>query len=269
MLQSFSGLEGHTDEMTKIGTVIVDECHHVPAKTFREVVKNLDVQYLYGLTATPTRKHNDEKLIFFSIGNIIADLPSHGVSDDEAVPKTASAIVRIRKTGLDIPFRFKTDNYQLLTKVLSFDTSRNTGIVEDVLREVRNGHRVLVLSDRKDHLEIFTLYLRKEAETITITGNDSEASRKIKLRQIETGHYQVILSTGQFFGEGLDIKGIDCLVIAFPFSFEGKLAQYVGRLRGVNKIILDYHDHLTPFLDRQYKQRMRFYKKQGYVIETS
>ncbi len=266
MLQSFTGMEGHNDELNQIGTVIVDECHHVPAKTFREAIKDLNACYLYGLTATPKRKHNDEKLIFMYIGNILAELPAC-ISDEDAAPQKVSATVALRKTTLDIPFRFKTDNFQLLAKMLSCDHSRNKIIAEDILSRIRAGGKLLVLSERKEHLEILALYLRKEAETITITGEDSEASRKVKLRQIETGHYQAILSTGQFFGEGLDIKGIDCLVLAFPFSFDGKLAQYIGRLRGANKLILDYHDYLTPFLDRQFKQRMRFYKKQGYTIE--
>ena len=96
-----------------------------------------------------------------------------------------------------------------------------------------------------------------------ISGEDSATKRKIKMKQIENGHYQVILSTGQFFGEGLDIQSIDCLVIAFPFSFEGKLIQYIGRLRGHNneRIIIDYHDKNIPFLDRQFKKRQRYYKK--------
>jgi len=269
MLQSFAGMTGHGDEIAKIGTVVIDECHHVPAKTFRETIKQLNARYLYGLTATPTRKHNDEKLIFLYVGNIIAELTANATIDEDFIPAHSSVIVNLRKTDMDIPFRFKTDNYQLLAKMLSCDHSRNKIIVCDILTQAKQNRKILLLSDRKEHLEILNLYLRKEAETITITGEDSASSRKQKLKQIEAGHYQIILSTGQFFGEGLDIKGIDCLVIAFPFSFDGKLAQYVGRLRGNDKLIMDYHDHLTPFLDRQFKQRMRYYKKQGYEIRES
>jgi superfamily II DNA or RNA helicase len=84
-----------------------------------------------------------------------------------------------------------------------------------------------------------------------------------KIKQIEGGQYQTILSTGQFFGEGIDIRGITCLVLAFPFAFEGKLAQYIGRLRESEdqKLIIDYRDKKIPFLERQFKQRERFYKR--------
>lgn len=46
------------------GTILIDECHHVPAETFRNTIEKLDTFYLYGLTATPIRKNNDDKLIF-------------------------------------------------------------------------------------------------------------------------------------------------------------------------------------------------------------
>lgn len=111
------------------------------------------------------------------------------------------------------------------------DTARNKLIVDDIFEGTSAGKKVLVLSERKEHLE--------------------------------DGHYQVILSTGQFFGEGVDIRGISCLILAFPFSFEGKLIQYIGRLRdiGEQRLLIDYRDKKIPFLERQFKHRERYYKK--------
>jgi len=171
--------------------------------------------------------------------------------------------VLIRTTNLSLPFKFTTDNFQLLAKVVCFDTARNQMIIEDILNKVGEGKRLLVLSERKEHLEILAMYLKGKCETIVISGDDSARSRKSKLKQIESGNYRVILSTGQFFGEGIDIRGISCLILAFPFSFEGKLVQYMGRLRdiGDQKIIVDYRDTQIPFLDKQFKQRERHYKK--------
>ena len=169
----------------------------------------------------------------------------------------------IRTTSLNIPFKFTTDQFQLLAKIICFDTTRNRMIVDDIFKQAELGKRVLVLSERKDHLEILNLYLKGKLETIVISGDDSATARTSKIKQIEGGHYKVILSTGQFFGEGIDIRGITCLILAFPFSFEGKLLQYMGRLRGSNvqKTIVDYRDKEILFLERQFKQRERYYKK--------
>jgi len=263
LLQSLARKGDLSELKNSFGTVIVDECHHIPASTFREVIAQLNPRYLYGLTATPKRKHNDEKLIYVYIGDIIARMAVSDVPVYETKVVTYTPEVLIRDTELEIPFKFTTDHYQLLAKVISCDTGRNRLVVEDILAEIGRNRKTLVLTERKEHLEILNMYLKSKCETIVISGDDSTRSRKSKLAQIQNGHYQVILSTGQFFGEGIDIRGTTCLVLAFPFSFEGKLVQYMGRLRdiGAQKLIIDYRDKNIPFLEKQFKQRVRYYKK--------
>ena len=263
MLQSLARLITLEELRNQFGTIIVDECHHIPARTFRQVVSEFNPRYLYGLTATPKRKHNDEPLIYAHIGDIVAGIKalpasSHPIQDTPSVTE-----ICIRETSLAIPFKYSTDNFQLLSKIICFDTSRNQLIIKDIQDQVTQGNKVLLLSERRDHLDILNLYLKGLCETIVLSGEDSETRRKIKLKQIEGGHFHVILSTGQFFGEGLDIHAINCLILAFPFSFEGKLIQYTGRLRGQNnhKVIIDYRDSQIQFLERQFKQRERVYKK--------
>ncbi|HCR14831.1 MAG TPA: type III restriction endonuclease subunit R, partial [Candidatus Jacksonbacteria bacterium] len=266
MMQTLVRIGNFAELQNKFGTIIVDECHHTPAKTFREVIGQLNPKYIYGLTATPKRKHNDEPLIYMFIGNIIAQMehaPEIIAETPELSYKSVKTQIIIRETNLEVPFKFTTDNFQLLAKLICFDTNRNQMIVKDIQEQTSQGKKVLFLSERRDHLEILSLYLKGLCETITISGEDSNAKRAIKLKQVQTGHYQAILSTGQFFGEGLDIPGIDCLIIAFPFSFEGKLIQYIGRLRGKDnqKIIIDYEDKKIAFLERQFKRRKRYYNK--------
>ena len=261
LLQSLARMKDLSELANQFGTIIVDECHHIPASTFREVVKQLNSQYIYGLTATPKRKHNDEKLIYAYIGNIIARLETSDVTSASTIEHPLEVV--IRSTNISIPFKYTTDLFQLLSRVICFDTARNQLIVDDILAQSTNGRKILVLSERKEHLDILHLYLKGKCETIVITGDDSARARKSKIGQIQGGNYQVILSTGQFFGEGIDVQGITCLILAFPFSFEGKLIQHLGRLRGSGdqKTIIDYRDKNIPFLDRQFKQRERYYRK--------
>lgn len=266
MMQTLVRIGNFAELQNKFGTIIVDECHHIPAKTFREVISQLNPKYIYGLTATPKRKHNDESLIYMFIGGIIAQMEHvpEIIAETAAAPyKSIKAQIIVRETNLEVPFKFTTDNFQILAKLICFDTNRNLMIVKDIQEQAAQGKKVLFLSERRDHLEILSLYLKGLCETIAISGEDSNAKRTIKLKQIQTGHYQAILSTGQFFGEGLDIPNIDCLIIAFPFSFEGRLIQYIGRMRGKDnqKTIIDYEDKKIAFLERQFKQRKRYYNK--------
>ena len=62
----------------KFGTIIVDECHHIPAESYRNIIGKLASFYLYGLTATPFRKYNDGKLIFIHLGEIISEMYESG-----------------------------------------------------------------------------------------------------------------------------------------------------------------------------------------------
>ncbi len=264
LLQSLGRYKNISELSDKFGTIIIDECHHIPAKTFREVIADLNPRYLYGLTATPKRKHNDEKLIYVYIGDVIATLRESEKTDDTGNVQSLKTIsIVVKETKLEIPFKWKTDHFNLLSKIICFDTERNKLIVNDILLEIQKGNRVLVLSERKEHLEILELYLKGQCEIITISGDDSIPHRTSKIKQIQEGHYQVILSTGQFFGEGLHVQNINSLVLAFPFSFEGKLVQYIGRLLHSTdpKSVFDYRDSKIVFLDKQFKQRQRYYNK--------
>lgn len=260
LLQSFARSKDITEYRDKFGTIIVDECHHIPAKTFREVIAHLNPEFIYGLTATPKRKHNDEQLIYVYIGDMIADMSE--INEEVPTPNKKYDVI-VSETALDIPFNWKTDHFDLIAKVLSYDTSRNTLVVSDILEQVSLTRKTLVLSERKEHLKILELYLKGHCEVLTFSGDDSTASRTSKLKQIEDGHYQVLLATGQIFGEGMSIKNIESLILAFPFAFEGKLTQYIGRLMHSSspKVLIDYHDKNIPFLDRQFKQRKRVYDK--------
>jgi hypothetical protein len=72
----------------------------------------------------------------------------------------------------------------------------------------------------------------------------------------------VLIATGQFIGEGTDIGVLDCLVLAYPFSFEGKLIQYIGRVQRspVAPVIYDYRDHKIEYFNNLFKQRNKYYR---------
>ena len=64
-------------------------------------------------------------------------------------------------------------------------------------------------------------------------------------------------------GEGVDISNLDCLFLVYPFSFEGKLIQYIGRIQRTKneQVIYDYRDGHIPFLEKQFKKRYSYYSE--------
>lgn len=241
----------------QFGTIIVDECHHVPAETFRNTIEKLHAYYLYGLTATPFRKHSDGKIIFTHLGEIIANIQPTEVENYK------HAKIIIRNTELNVPYNSKTDNFESLSKILVHDTARNKLILEDVKTELNQGKKAIIITERKDHIDSLYLFLKQSYETITLSGDDSETFKKTKWKILKEGNFQVLITTGQYFGEGTDLQNISCLFLVYPFSFEGKLIQYIGRVQRseINPTIYDYRDYKIDYLNKLFLKRNTYYRK--------
>jgi superfamily II DNA or RNA helicase len=168
---------------------------------------------------------------------------------------------------LNIPFDRKIDTFEVLSKVLVYDSARNTLITQDILQKITSGKKILVLTERKEHVEVLNLYLKSHCEVMTLTGDDSASKRNLKIEQLKLGHFQVLIATGQLLGEGLDLPILDCLFLVYPFSFEGKLIQYIGRIqRSENqKVIVDYVDQNILFFAKMFNKRKKYYQRSGWI----
>ena len=241
----------------QFGTILVDECHHVPAETFRNTIEKLQAYYLYGLTATPFRKYSDGKMIFTHLGEIIANIQPTEIENYK------QAKIIIRNTELDVPYNSKTDSFEALSKILVHDTARNKLILEDVKKELYQGKKAVIITERKEHIDTLYLFLKQSYEAITLSGEDSETSKKAKWKTLQEGNFQVLITTGQYFGEGTDLQNISCLFLVYPFSFEGKLIQYIGRVQRseINPTIYDYRDYKIDYLNKLFLKRNTYYRK--------
>ncbi len=257
MIQSLSKKIQNDPEITNyFGSLIVDECHHIPAETFANTISKLNTYYQYGLTATPFRKYSDGKLIFIYLGEVIAEIKP---SEIESFKR---ARIIIRDTGFEFPFNPKTDTFETLSKVLIHDTYRNKLILNDVISELKNGQKCIIITERKEHLEALNLFLKQNYESVTLSGDHTQKERDAKWKRLRNGDYQVLITTGQFFGEGTDLQNASRLFLAYPFSFKGKLIQYIGRVQRseVTPVIYDYHDHKIDYLHRLFLKRNVHYR---------
>lgn len=239
------------------GIILIDECHHIPAESYRNTIHQFNSYYLYGLTATPFRKYNDGKLIFIHLGEIIAEITA------QQTGRHKQASVVIRNTELDVPFNSKTDRFETLSKILAHDSSRNKLILNDIVNELNSGKKAVILTERKEHIDSLYQYLKQSYEVITLNGDDSEASRTAKWKILNAGNYQAVITTGQFFGEGTDLQNASCLFLVYPFSFEGKLIQYIGRVQRseITPVIYDYRDIKIDYLNKMFLKRNVYYRK--------
>lgn len=241
----------------QFGTILVDECHHIPAETFRNTIEKLNTFYLYGLTATPFRKYNDDKLIFAFLGEIISEITSNEIESFK------HAQIIVRNTKLDIPFNSKTDNFETLSKILIHDSERNKLILNDIKTELSKGMRIAIITERKEHIDTLYFFLKQSYEVITLSGDDSESNRKLKWQTLQQGNFQILITTGQYFGEGSDLSNISSLFLVYPFSFKGRLIQYIGRVQRseINPTIYDYRDIKIDYLNKLFLKRNTYYRQ--------
>lgn len=264
MIQTLAKATNLKEISDKFGLVLVDECHHMPARTFRDVITQFSPKYLYGLTATPTRKNNDEKLIFVYLGDILHTVPKDYNQQSSTTNNSSNELkVLIKETDLSIPFKVGVTQFPVLSKILTFDTKRNYQIIEDIVKEAKAGKKCLVLTERKDHADVLGQYLKHDFETSVLTGTLTPRKRQEKEKQVADGHFQILIATGQLLGEGTSLKNIDCLFLVYPFSYEGKLIQYIGRIqhgKASIRTIYDYRDKKVEYLEKLFKKRQKYYK---------
>ncbi|ANH84118.1 restriction endonuclease subunit R [Niabella ginsenosidivorans] len=239
------------------GTILIDECHHIPAESYRNTIQQFNSYYLYGFTATPFRKYNDGRLIFIHLGEIIAEITA------QQTGRHKQATVIVRNTDLDVPFNSKTDRFETLSKILVHDSGRNKLILQDITNELNCGKKVVILTERKEHIDSLQQYLKQSYEVVTLSGDDTESSRTAKWKLLNTCSYQALITTAQFFGEGTDLQNANCLFLVYPFSFEGKLIQYIGRVQRseLTPVIYDYRDIKIDYLNRMFLKRNTYYRK--------
>ena len=259
------------DLVAEYGHIVVDECHHLSAVTFEQVMRQVKAKYVVGLTATPIRKDGHHPIIYMQCGPIRFDLPAR--SQVESSPFEHR--VKPQTTSLRWPHQ-QSPTIQELYTLLSTDDERNNQIIRDVAQAVLNGRSPLVLSGRTDHVECLHAGIRKRVDRVFVLKGGMSSKQRSRLFQelAETQNGpRVIVATGSYIGEGFDDSRLDTLFLAMPISWHGTLQQYVGRLHRLHddkKIVevYDYVDSSISMLARMFERRLRGYKALGYSIQA-
>ena len=263
-VDSLLGEEGE-EILKRYGMVILDEVHHFGASSYEQVVRKCYSKYLYGFTATPKRRDKNERIVY----KIIGDIRYQYKDNEDSLDK----ILKPEFTFFTFRSIDKTTPYSDLLSTLLNDEERNNRIVEDVKRCYKEKHNILVLTDRIGHINILKEKLIDIQNVFVISGQLSNIKKREffnDLAKVKRGF--IILSTGKFIGEGFDEKKLDTLFIVSPFRWSGTLEQYVGRLHRESEdkesvVVHDYIDINVKMFANMYHERLRGYRKLGYVVD--
>lgn len=272
IMQSLISENEVRDLVKDYGMVIVDECHHVSAVSFEQVLKEVNARYVYGLTATPTRQDGHHPIIHMQCGPIRYQVDAK----EQAAKRPFDHAVIPRFTSFAQPVTDATPwTITEAYAAMQSDDVRNQMIVSDVLDASRSGRTPIVLTERYDHAKILAALLQEHSNHVLLLSGKGSSKEKRELlehlTQIDSDAPLILVATGRYVGEGFDLPRLDTLFLTMPVSWKGTLAQYAGRLHrsfeGKQELLVyDYVDFRIPMLERMYHKRLSGYASIGYTI---
>ena len=272
VIQSLYRKEEVKDFVAEYGQVIVDECHHISAFTFEQVMRQVKAKYVVGLTATPTRKDGHHPIIYMQCGPVRFSMSARTMTETTPFEHKVTP----RHTEFRMPPELTEATIQDIYAALVTHAERNEMIANDIVHAIEAGRCPLLLTGRTEHLEYFKAKLAGVAKHVfVLKGGMGKKQRRLTAEALEAvpeSESRVILATGSYIGEGFDDARLDTLFLALPISWKGTLQQYVGRLHRLHDSkrfvqVYDYVDGHVPMLSRMYERRLKGYSAIGYSIE--
>ena len=252
------------------GYVIIDECHHGAADTYRKVLSYFRPEFTLGLTATPDRADGESILEDFKNVAHKLDL-KEAVELGELVPIRC---IRV-KTNVDLStVRINGINYysQDLESKL-FVPERNKLLAETYINYVKNKKTVVFCASVRHATEISELFKQQGIKSEAVSGSLKSTERKRILDQFENGDTRVLCAC-DLLNEGWDSPKTEVLFMARPTLSKTLYVQQLGR--GMRKaegkeclMVFDFIDNANLFNLPYSLHRMlniKEYKAGEYVV---
>ena len=244
-----------------IGGVVVSNCHHISSETFSRALPKTAFKYTIGLTATPNRMDGLTKVFEWFLGPIVYK------SKNRQGQQVFVKVLDYRNDDEDycraeVGFDGKLVNARMVNNVANCGARTNMIIeeIKKIMEEV--GRKMLILSDRREHLKNMNNIL---VELGFDTGFYLGGMKQKDLDISETK--PIILGTFSMSSEALDIPELNTLFMTCPKS---NIEQSVGRIlrkeHDIKPLIIDVKDDFAPF-SNQFKKRKAYYKKCKYDIK--
>ena len=218
------GIKSGTMELPEAGLVIVDECHHVVAQSYRSIIDRYPDSILLGLTATPCR--GDGR----GLGNIFQTMIE--------CPQVAELV----KQG----FLVSTRVYAPIDPDLHGVHIRNGDYVESELADrmdrpklvgdivtnwIKFGERrktVCFATSVRHSIHIRDEFIKSGIRAEHIDGTTPMDERDATLARLASGEIEVVTNC-MVLTEGWDMPALGCLILARPTKQLGLYRQMVGR----------------------------------------
>ena len=279
MIHSLSRKDYPIGTFDEIGFVIFDECHHLAAEMFSKALPKVASQYNLGLSATPNRKDGLSYVFYHYLGPQFHQEKRTGAN--------IVSVKQIRITSTTAHYENKYNNIRgkqmkntkgMIGELCLFK-ERNELAIKTIEVLIRQERTILVLSERREHLENFIEMMNKASfrtpQNRFVTyglyyGKSPGINKKAHKKMLEeTAKCDVVFGTTAIASEALDIPNLNTLLMLSPMT---DVEQASGRILRkfhdkINPMIIDIIDKCGNF-PKHAKMREDYFRIENYIIES-
>ena len=251
VIANIQSLRTRTKDLVKeFGTILIDECHHVPANIFKDTIDKFHAKYKAGLSATLWRKDGKHVLIYDYVSTKV-----YNPKDENALKPTVTII----DSGIEFSSSLKKHWGTKVSELVG-----NPNYIELILNlmeaQVERGHKVLMVSDR---IELLKTCHDINPDFKLIIGETEDRTFN---SEVDSG----ILGSAKIFAEGINIPELSSLIIGLPMNNKAYLEQLIGRINRTypgkpNPEVIDIALRGT-LAKKQLAGRINYYSSRGYKI---
>ncbi len=227
----------------RFALVVVDECHHGAATSWRgllEELNELDPQVrTLGLSATPTRGNDDERRALWRLlGEMVHEEPALDlIRQGILATPTLHPVATASSFELTEKERKYFDTFEeyapsLLDRIAE-DQARNALIVRTYTDSAERWGQTLIFAAKVSHGQRLTQILREKGVAVCdVYASTTAVERARVIDGFGTRRVRVVVNVG-LFTEGTDMPGVETLFLARPTNSRVLFQQMVGRgMRG-------------------------------------
>lgn len=231
--------------------IVVDEAHHATAKSYRSILNHFPNARVLGVTATPCRLDGTGFRDLFS--RLITGVTTRQLIEMGSLSPykyfasdRAMSLVGVKKKGGD----YKPSDVEKANPI--------GGLAGDIVKSYRDymgGKQAVIFCVSVEYSIAIAAHFRAaEIKAAHLDGDSSSQERADTMERFKSGKIQVLSNCG-LFDEGLDIPGLDGVILARPTASLSRFLQMVGRTLRVaegkeNAIVIDlagnYERHGLP-----------------------
>ena len=260
MVQSISMKEYEEDTFQSFGLAIFDECHHLGAEVFSRSMQKVASKYMLGLSATPKRKDGLSKVFEWYIGKLVY-VQKKKNEDYVEVQLIHCNFEDEKYNKEELNFRKEPCMPRMINNICEY--LPRTEIIISLIKKYHSiGRSILILSDRRGHLECMYKLLKDYSRGYYVGGMKPDELR-------ESQEKDILLATFSMAAEGMDIPKLDTVILGSPKS---DVEQSVGRIfrkkacdRTFHPLIIDIQDNFSMF-EKQCGKRITLYNKMNFTL---